>query len=662
MKLQDFLFRATFLLLVISGGCAFPGMSGEDVACPDLEVAFVGADQPMVCAGEAVTVRVRMADDSADVRFMITASDGNLSPVSDEHGVWTFMSDVTPGTTVFRVFRETDCGSAASTFDLLVAACGETDTVTDFHSGDSSDTESDSAVGTDDNTDESDSATSDTETESEPRPQPPEISYDGPRHVILFIGDGMGENCEIGLSRYIYGTDADLIFHDFPYANYVTTWDIDTYDQRAASVDANPYDPDGFDPTLGYDPIIGGDRMLRGDDASWDYLMFGGYAATDSGAAATALATGHKTDDGNIAWQAGDPEGGAYQTIAEDARSLGMKMGVVSTVGFSHATPAAFISHNTNRGNYQDIAREILFQTVPDVVIGAGHPGSSGSYSYLSEAEYQWLKLTETISFAEWMSGADGGETLMQAADNAASGSLPLFGLFGTQTFGEPFPANSPGDPGFDYSSSEEPTLPDATLAALKVLGNSEKGFFLMVEGGAIDKANHANDYSRMIGNMWGFERAIKAAMDWVNTDGDLVDMENTLIIVTADHANGYITHSETNPLGMGALPNDLPQMDSDSELFVDTDPGATYAATGHTNEMVRVYAAGAGIAGGPAACFAPYEHLFYPEYPIVDNTHIYKVMRHFLGADDATIDTSDAAEATGSAAETENVSSADDY
>src|SRR4030042_579946 len=69
--------------------------------------------------------------------------------------------------------------------------------------------------------------------------------------------------------------------------------------------------------------------------------------ATDSASAATALATGFKTDSGNIAWLPGDPAGGELPTITEEYRAkTGAGIGIISTVPVKHETPAAFVSHN----------------------------------------------------------------------------------------------------------------------------------------------------------------------------------------------------------------------------------------------------------------------------------------------------------------------------
>ncbi|MBN2525258.1 MAG: alkaline phosphatase [Deltaproteobacteria bacterium] len=601
--------------------------------CPLLEVAFVGPEKLSVCMGESVPIRIEMTNGADDVTFVILATQGDLASVEGEDGVWSYVNFDVPGVVTFNLYVEASCGRSVETFELTIVDC--------MNSGVDSETSTeDTASPTDTGTDSDTADDTDTpgDSSSESRPFPPTISYDGPRHVILFIGDGMGQPCETALSRYIAGVDKALSFHEFPYANQVTTWDINTYNLHAWNADMPLYSPGSVAPTMGYDPALGGASILRGDDiakayfvdaiSNWpnpDYSGSIDYAVTDSAAAATAMATGCKTDEGNLSWQSGDVEDGAITTIAEQAKRAGMKMGVVSTVPFSHATPAAFVSHNTYRGDYMNIAREIIFQTVPDVVISAGHPVFYGSYGFLSEAEYLWLQNTTMVSFAERKAKVNGTDTLMAAAEAAVIRQTPLFGLFGGQSFEHPEPVHQPASPSFTMSTMETPSLADVTRAATTVLANGDDGFFLMVEGGAIDWANHNHDYPRMLGTMWDFNSAVKAAVDWVNEEGDSVTMDNTLIIVTADHANGYITHSPTNPLGVGELP------DASAD-----EPRVSYGISGHTNELVSIYAIGAGIAGGPAPLFAPYEYLNYPEYPIIDNTHIYHVMAHFLGLDES--------------------------
>ncbi|HSM91251.1 MAG TPA: alkaline phosphatase [Anaeromyxobacteraceae bacterium] len=153
------------------------------------------------------------------------------------------------------------------------------------------------------------------------------------RNVILIIGDGMQAAHEVAASRYLTGTDAGLSFHDplaFDWAGFAATWDVTTYNRYAQAVAAANYGPATFDPATGYDVARGGALPYPFQATPDDAYFLGRLTlnatspkepATDSASAGTALATGVKTDDGNIAWMPGDPAGGALTTIAERARA-----------------------------------------------------------------------------------------------------------------------------------------------------------------------------------------------------------------------------------------------------------------------------------------------------------------------------------------------------
>ncbi|MEQ8960704.1 MAG: alkaline phosphatase, partial [Coleofasciculus sp. C2-GNP5-27] len=183
---------------------------------------------------------------------------------------------------------------------------------------------------------------------------------------------------------------------------------------------------------VGYFTLPMSETLIR--DAYFLKQIDGKEPATDSASAATAIATGQKTDAGNIAWLTGDPADGALTTIAETLRrDQGFSIGVVSTVPFSHATPAAFVSHNVNRNNYLDIANEIINTTQPDLVIGGGHPNTYGRFRYLSESDYNALNSGDAgYTFVEWTAGVDGGDALLTAAETIdVNAGEKLFGLFG---------------------------------------------------------------------------------------------------------------------------------------------------------------------------------------------------------------------------------------
>lgn len=448
------------------------------------------------------------------------------------------------------------------------------------------------------------------------------------KNIILIIGDGMNISHEIAGSRYIKGTDYGLSFHSFDYKTYVNTWDITCYNKYATVAGETPFAENSFLASLGYDVTKGGAVASLGDEpVARSYflsLISGKEPATDSASAGTALACGRKTDDGNVAWKTKDPSDGAYTTIAELARAAGMKIGVVSTVPFNHATPACFVSHNKDRNRYKGadntyIDYEIIRTVKPDVVIGGGHP--TWETAYVDSANYTHIKAGGTANeyvFVERTASATGAGLLDAATTAALSGSKKLFGLFGGLggNFEYYTVANAPGAPAFTQGSTENPTLAQCTTAALKVLtnnGTSTAGSFVMIEQGDIDWANHANHFPNMIGGMYDLDEAVKAAVAFVDTPGDAVDWNNTLIIVTADHSNSYMKLRSV--MGKGVLPT----VDANGKP---TDGSVSYSTSNHTNEAVCLYAKGAG-----KDLFKAYEGVWYPGSRMIDNTHIFWTM-----------------------------------
>lgn len=466
------------------------------------------------------------------------------------------------------------------------------------------------------------------------------------KHIIVFVGDGMQLEHEIATSRYLYGNDNGLSFHGLSYKGQVATWDVTTYNKYAGTSQP-PYAPVGFDPLLGYDPSRGGKKPypLQTDGFDDSYFLnkiSGKIPATDSASAATALATGYKTDDGNIAWLPGDPVGGALPTIAEALRTAkGFSIGVVSTVPFTHATPAGFVSHNVDRNKYGPIGTEIIRTFQPEVVIGGGYPGTKGTngYSFLTQEDYEYLKSGSSPyefveRYAEGEEERDGSVRLLNAAQEAAENGKKLFGLFGGPggNFESPIPYDLPGMPLVLRASMENPLLKDATLAALKVLSRDSNGFFVMIEQGDIDWANHANDFRRMVGTTWDLHQAVQTAIDFVNRPGDSIEWSNTLLLVTSDHSNSYMRLNDDSKLGAGDLPEQTAggpcSYDPSKTCFNYPDGEVAYSTGDHTNELVRLYADG----GSQLPSLRKYEGAWYPCTRIVDNTQLYHFMAEAAG------------------------------
>ena len=471
------------------------------------------------------------------------------------------------------------------------------------------------------------------------------------KHIILFVGDGMQLEHEIAASRYLFGRDTELSFHKLVYKGYVATWDVTTYNRYALAGGLPFYDPAGFIPTVGYDPFKGGFKPYPEQSGGITEAYFQTKLplslpdsspkspATDSASAATAWATGIKTDDGNIAWAPGDPASGALTTIAELLRNQKkFSVGVVSTVPFTQATPSAHVSHNVNRNNYTQIAKEIIRTIQPEVVIGGGYPGEGGTgrFNYLAQEEYDFLKNPTPASpyvFVERQAGVDGSVSLLDAAHEAVEQNKKLFGLFGGPggNFESPMAHDFPGTPLVTRATIENPLLKDATLAALKVLGQNPYGFFVIIEQGDIDWANHANDFQRMIGTTWDLHTAVQAAIDHINQPDDDIDWSNTLLIVTSDHSNSYMRlHKE---LMAGDLPTQEGTCGHGGPACGYPDGDVGYGSTDHTNELVMLYAQGA----FQISDFKKNEGRWYPCSRIIDNTQLFHIMAEAAGAPQAS-------------------------
>jgi len=503
------------------------------------------------------------------------------------------------------------------------------------------------------------------------------------RHVVLFVGDGMQLENEIAASRYLYGADRALAWHHFPGRFAVSTWDVTTYNRFAWQGERPRYERKVFFPELGYDISRGGLRpypdQLTGFDNAYFLTPLPAYGsepgrnlgipATDSASAATALATGFKTDTGNISWLPGDPPDGRLMTIAEKVRAFrGGAIGVVSTVPFNHATPAAFVSHSPARSNYYSgyrdstqpgLADEIIQVVKPDVVIGGGHPLTGNptfdtKRGYISRALYDALRASSEYVLAERQPGMDGARTLAAAAEAAVVAKKKLFGLFGGPGggFEPPVAEDSPGAPLVRRGSVEDPPLKDAALAALRVLSQDEDGFFLLVEQGDIDWANHDGNFRGMIGTMWDLDEAVKAVVEFVDRPSDAIDWGNTVILVTADHATGFMRLNPARPLSRGDLPRQESQATTSAEpgqsgsrraarpvsphnspapapgfvpLFLYSDAEVSFGTSGHTNELVTL-----SVMGGAVPFFRAYEGRWYAA-PIIDNTQVHAALSETL-------------------------------
>ncbi len=230
---------------------------------------------------------------------------------------------------------------------------------------------------------------------------------------------------------------------------------------------------------------------------------------TGSAAAATALATGKKTTIGTISKNGS--RSADLKTMAEMARDKGMRVGIVSSVSIDHATPACFYAHADSRNKYSEIAVQMA---------SSGFDYFGGGYARADLDNGKPLgKLVRTMK--------DSGYAVIQGWEALAKAEPGLkYWAYG----------NYEGSGALDYAIDRAPdglTLADFTKHGIRLLDN-ERGFFLMVEGGKIDWASHANDAATTAHEVVDFDEAIGEALEFYRNHP-----EETLIVVTADHECG---------------------------------------------------------------------------------------------------------------------------
>ena len=228
---------------------------------------------------------------------------------------------------------------------------------------------------------------------------------------------------------------------------------------------------------------------------------------TDSAASATALATGTKTDNGIIGK---DCYGKDLLNISEIARSVGKKIGIVTSDSVTGATPSGFSVHNISRKNTDELARSFM-KMKPDVLIGNGY--SDFCTAVLGNEETK--PLFSTVNLALEFDSFEFSLTKSSKKD------WPFFGFTG-----------------FSLKSGDY-RLAQVTEMALKALENDEKGFFLMVENAGTDKAGHSNDLQGKVDNVAVFDKAVAVAVKYC------IEHPDTLLIITSDHETGGVTLPE---------------------------------------------------------------------------------------------------------------------
>ncbi|MGI5959378.1 MAG: alkaline phosphatase [Massiliimalia sp.] len=306
-----------------------------------------------------------------------------------------------------------------------------------------------------------------------------------PKYVFLFIGDGMSYP-QIQLTNYFMSANAQ---------NGKTV----TVDGETKTTLSNQNN------------LAMMNFPVAGSAQTYDSTSF----APDSASTATSIATGNKTWSGSI--NVSEDFTQEYETIAEKLKAQkDYKIGVISSVNINHATPAAFYAHQASRNSYYEIGQEMVESNF-DYFAGGALLDPTGEnedqkdiYTIAQEAGYQVVK---TQAEAEALTPEDGKVIVIDehlADSDAMSYAMDL--------------------------EEGQWALADYVDKGIEMLDN-DNGFFMMVEGGKIDWACHANDAASTLTDTIALDNAVKEALEFYNEHPD-----ETLILVTGDHETGGLT------------------------------------------------------------------------------------------------------------------------
>ncbi|MFD7437259.1 alkaline phosphatase [Streptomyces sp. NPDC059861] len=377
------------------------------------------------------------------------------------------------------------------------------------------------------------------------------------KNVIFINGDGMGAAMRQAARLHLTGLNGQLAMDKLPASGQLTT---------------EPDDPKAV--------------------------------VTDSAAAASAWATGEKTYNGAISV---DVDGNPLAALGRQAKAAGKATGLVTTAQVTDASPAAFFANTANRSAQDEIARQYIEVSKPDVILGGGEDwwlpaGSPGAFKDQpaedpSEASKGTKgNLIKKAQKAGYSYVSDGDQL-----SRAKGGKL--LGLFANE---EMFQQRAEGQ-GDVYS----PVVGLSTMTgkALSTLEKNKKGFFLMVEEEATDEFAHSNNGARVLQSMQELEKAVAVARAYVATHPD------TLLVVTGDHETGGLAVEETDAgdeSGEGISAEDGPFTIRGSQKNFSID----WTTSGHTGVDVPVTAAG------------PLSDRFTGKHA---NTYVYDVLREAL-------------------------------
>ena len=393
------------------------------------------------------------------------------------------------------------------------------------------------------------------------------------KNVILFIGDGMGVST-VTAARILEGQtlgkegeDHQLSFEKFPFSGFVKTYNT------------NQQTP-------------------------------------DSAGTVTAMMSGVKTKAGVLGVSSSvtrldceSSQGIELRTALELAEIAGKATGVISTARITHATPAGAYSKSADR-NWEDISdmgdqadkgcldiadQLINFESLLENAVNAGedHENIDGLEIVMGGGRRHFLPKDSAFNVelpAE--SGAEGDRTDGRDLTAEWKAQYPEGAVVHTQAEFDALTGNESkvlglfneshmlyeADRGNDIGG--EPSLSEMTSKAVDYLKKDEDGFFLMVEAGRIDHGHHAGTAYNALTDTVEFAKAVQDTIA-------KVDLNETLIIVTADHSHvftiaGYPTRG--NPI-LGKVVENNSDGTAKTEPVLATDD-LPYTTVGYTNGL----------------------------------------------------------------------------
>ncbi|KAL9101948.1 MAG: hypothetical protein Q9163_002836 [Psora crenata] len=386
------------------------------------------------------------------------------------------------------------------------------------------------------------------------------------KNIVLFIGDGMTTNMI---------TAARLIAHRSVNGRYQTRMQMDQF------------------------PVVG-HQMTHSLDSF----------ITDSANSATALYSGHKSTVNALGVYADssrsptdDPK---VESIAELFQRLtGGGVGIVSTAFIADATPAALTAHTRQRSQYGQVVDSYLNGitnytwtnwTGPDVLFGGGaEQFIPGKTSFQGRDYY--------AAFAAKNYNVVLNNTALQKTANTTK-TLGIFSVsnmakwLDRNVYRNNLLGNKDSPDGKNGSATDQPGLKEMTVKAIDILQtrNHEKGWFLMSEAASIDKQMHTLDYDRALGELLELDDTVRATIAHLDA---LKTLNNTLILVTADHGHGFDVMGSVDTKYLNAQTTDRSKRDAigtyrESGLSQYTnpnsEPGPTSNSSSQNNHTSQFY------------------------------------------------------------------------